>query len=580
MSSRRSLCFFTSLLATLLVLSTTGATAGPGRRPSDPASAHKRNTRPQPPALTPARADALTRSLGKGKLSKAEYALERARTLFELPSVRAEYGTVARPDPELATFILRDLSLRKAALSGDERREAERMFLRPDAGQGDDLNGYTVDYSVPSESACSTDPAIKLCFHWVTSTRHKATPESVEATQAVFNQVWNSEIVTFGFQPPKGDATSRNAGPNEYTDIYLAELGDGFYYGYCTSDDPNVDKIFDYRYDHADVSAYCVLDNDFAEFPGQTPLDNLRVTAAHEFLHAIQFSYDYLEDFWMLEGTAAAVEDFVYDDINDNLQYLDRSPMRQPKLALDFSGTFSIDPAVYGTWTWWRFLSERFSATPGAVDPSLIRSVLEHASASKDSGVTIEQSKYSIEAVKAALAERGGDMESEFALFGVANYEAAGFYEEGAEYDTYLGERRVKKTSVSPAAPVKLGEGTLNHLSNMWKVYVPGEGVAADASLKFTLNLPDTRRGSAASARIFRTDGTSEIVTFPLTADGAGTLSVPFGAGPIEKVLLVLTNASTRTTCFSRKATYLSACYGKPRDDRLPFKFKASLKQL
>ena len=46
------------------------------------------------------------------------------------------------------------------------------------------------------------------------------------------------------------------------------------------------------------ASGYCVLDNDFAaaQFPLRAPRGNLRVTAAHEFFHAIQYAYDYAED--------------------------------------------------------------------------------------------------------------------------------------------------------------------------------------------------------------------------------------------------------------------------------------------
>jgi hypothetical protein len=491
--------------------------------------------------------------------------------LTDLQGVRARFGQVARAESGLATFILRDLSLRKNALSGAERREAERMFLRPDSQGGDDLNGYIVDYSVPSETVCSDDPSVKLCFHWVTTTQDKASDAEVQAARDVFTQVWNAEIGTFGLQPPKGDATSKKPGPNEYTDIYLANLGPN-YYGYCTSDDPNVDRIFNGAYDHADVSSYCVVDNNFTEFAANTPIDNLRVTAAHEFLHAIQFAYDYLEDFWMLEGTATAMEDFVYDDVNDNLQYLRGSPMTNPRQPLDYSDDFSI----YGTWTFWRFLSERFSST-GTADPLVIREVLERAQASKASGVTIEQSPYSLQAVKQTLAARGADLTSVFASFGVANFQAAGLYEEGAEYDAYLGGRGVKKARVSPASPVKKGETKVHHLATLWKLYAPGDGTAADAQLKLNLNLPATRRGSAASVRIFRTDGTEEFQSFVLTSDGAGTLTVPFGAGTVEKVLLVLTNASTRTECFSRQANYTSSCYGKPRDDGLTYAFRARL---
>ncbi|MBA2725028.1 MAG: hypothetical protein H0U53_03470 [Actinobacteria bacterium] len=207
----------------------------------------------------------------------------------------------------------------------------------------------------------------------------------------------------------------------------------------------------------------------------------------------------------------------------------------------------------------------------------MLREAFERAQATQASGIKIEQSSYSLQAVKQLLAARGLDLTPFFALFGAANYQAAEFYEEGAAYDTFLGKRRVTNKEISPASPLKSGEARINHLANLWRVYVPGDGVAVDSGLKLKVNLPDTRLGSAASARIFRVDGTSELQSFTLAQGGAGTLTVPFGAGSIKKVLLVLTNASTRTDCYSPNARYTSSCYGRPKDDNLPYIFEARL---
>ena len=88
------------------------------------------------------------------------------------------------------------------------------------------------------------------------------------------------------------------------------------FYGYCTTDDPNIiDEETTYEY--WDASAYCVLDNDYSstQFPNPTtPLENLQVTAAHEYFHAVQFAYDIGEDAWLMEATATWVEDEVFDD--------------------------------------------------------------------------------------------------------------------------------------------------------------------------------------------------------------------------------------------------------------------------
>ena len=102
------------------------------------------------------------------------------------------------------------------------------------------------------------------------------------------------------------------------------------YYGYCTTEDDN---------GSTKVSAYCALDDDFAARQyGAPPLNSLRVTAAHEFFHAIQFAADVSEDIWFMEGSATWVEDVVYDNINDNYQYLNNSAITHPRTALDYPG--------------------------------------------------------------------------------------------------------------------------------------------------------------------------------------------------------------------------------------------------
>ena len=67
-----------------------------------------------------------------------------------------------------------------------------------------------------------------------------------------------------------------------------------------------------------------MLDNDYSrrEFPTNTPLENMHVTAAHEYFHAVQFAYDFFEDGWFMEATATWAEDELFDTVNDNVNYL------------------------------------------------------------------------------------------------------------------------------------------------------------------------------------------------------------------------------------------------------------------
>ena len=107
-------------------------------------------------------------------------------------------------------------------------------------------------------------------------------------------------------------------------------------------------------------SGYLVLDNDFARSQyGAKPIETARVTAAHEFFHAIQFGYDVTEDRWLMESTATWMEDQFADESNDNRQYLTvRSalPPEHPARHLHRADGFQ----QYGNWPFFEYLSEHY----------------------------------------------------------------------------------------------------------------------------------------------------------------------------------------------------------------------------
>ena len=197
-------------------------------------------------------------------------------------------------------------------------------------------------------------------------------PDYVETVDTTLENVWSTEVGAMGYRAPKSDANSPHHGPDSKLDVYIANIGNKGLYGYCTTDDPHTTKP-SYRY--WDMSAYCVLDDDYA--PAQFPppyangLAALQVTAAHEFFHAVQFAYDYSEDSWFMEGTAAWMEDEVYDAVNDNRQYLSRSALAKPSVPVDRGNGFY----QYGAWIFWRYLTESF-------DPDLVRETWVYADGS------------------------------------------------------------------------------------------------------------------------------------------------------------------------------------------------------
>ncbi len=529
----------------------------------------QRSARPTPPPV-PVR-DALTSALERGAVDEATYVLERARSLFDLGAVRARYGAVARPDPRAATLILRDLVVRLGDLSPAELRSARAILARPTDGAADPFDdGYTVAEAPP---VCSTNG----CIHYVASTEDApdmtdtdadGIPDYVEAARDTFEEVWAVEVATYGYRAPKSDLSSTNNGGNGLVDVYITQLGDQGLYGYCTTDDPNAAPTSGYPF--FDFSAYCVIDDDYLEFPpSSSGLAGLRITLAHEFFHAIQFAYDATEDRWFMESTATWIEDEVYDDINDNWQYLPRSPIGMPQVPLDANNrAFN----VYGAWIFPRFIAETSPTTPGY---DLIRRVWELADASAGG-----RDLYGVKAYAVAIKDElpGIKFRWVFADFAMRNDAPAALYEEGANYPFPPADDVVKVTKRNGGGS---GVERLDHLSSSYIWFRPGRGVAPRAKLLVRMDGPAYRTGPEASVVVFYRSGRVKLIPLPVSKQGIAQTRVPFGRGKVAQVDLVMTNASTRLlggACWV-DPSWAYSCAGIPRDDRMRYAYSGLLIQ-
>lgn len=504
------------------------------------ASARPSSDRLAVPSLTPVEPDALTTALDTGRLSVAEYALERARTLFRIGSVRREFGAVERPDPRVATFLLRDLSLRLRSLSGAERDQAETILARPTQGNSDPHGfGYSTAEAPPTCTA-------NACIHFVTTTSDQADPAFVAAASSAIEEVWAQEVTAFGWNPPKSDSPASPNGGNGLLDIYLKDLGTGFY-GFCANDVGQGNSTSQY--------AYCVVDNDFAaaQFPtGINGVNALKVTMAHEFNHAIHFGYDVTEDFWWLENIATWMEDEVYDTINDNYNYIEASPLARPQTPADTFKDFTAgDPDSgfqYGGFTWMRYLAEKF------LTRDIVLEMFERAAPA--SGTNL----YSLQAISAELEQRDTDFPSSFVDFAARNTDPSLFYEEGAAYETKYTTpvRQASHTLASGAAPVGGQFTNADHLTSRFVSLKPGAGIGGTEQISIAVNLGTAPGQAAAVVNI--ANNAMTVTEIPLT-NGEGTATVSFGGQ--QEVVLVLSNASTRMTCGGGSF----ACSGKPVDD-------------
>ncbi len=201
-------------------------------------------------------------------------------------------------------------------------------------------------------------------------------------------------------------------------DVYFEDMG---YYGYAVPEGAGPNPWNDY-YSHL------VLHRNFFGFPSNDdPEGNqagaAKATAAHEFHHCIQFAYDAGEGSWFMELDATYMEDIVFDQVNDNYNYLS-SFQNDPQVSL-------MDESIhmYASFIWGIYLVERFDTTlmRAAWNGARYKSIFDAMSDS-------------------LLAFTGYSQDSAFAEFAVWNYftgsrDLGGTFHEASAYPSVAVDR-------------------------------------------------------------------------------------------------------------------------------------------
>ena len=441
-------------------------------------------------------------------------------------------------------------------LAAAGKRNADAALGRPTQGASDPYNdGYSVHEATP---ICGSH----VCLHYVKSTTDAppltddnadGIPDWVRHNLDVMESVWGYEVNKLGYRAPAKDTNAPHHGPDGRFDVYLANLGDQGLYGYCAPE-------WRVGSQKNRASGFCVLDNDFstAEF-GAPPNNSLRVTAAHEFFHAIQFNYDYNEDHWIMEVSSTWMEERYADDVNDNRQYIAYGQEKKPGIPLDVFQSSGL--AQYGNWVFFERLTKKYGF--GAVKN--IWSRLD--------GTNGKPNNYSIQGVKNYLKSKGMAFPKFYAWFGAGNIFPKTFYSEGAA------------TAYQPGAPIAKAwrftsskrylswqKTTLQHLSNRNFAFLTDATLTGAWHLKIKVNGPGLASGTAAQVIVVSKAGKLTPKIVKLNSKGDGTIIVNFSGGTIAGVSLTLANGSTRFNC--NKGTAYS-CHGTPLDNNRNFSFSA-----
>lgn len=492
----------TSLVVALLTAFLVPAATSPGVATAEPGS---------PPSFTHV----------PSSIPTAQRALSRAVAVFS-----------GRGDAADASLALRDLSARLPELTGTDRRTAETLLARPNGGRTaveSQLGALWSGSEAASSPVCSSQ--VPVCVHWTNSGRNQPPTvdrnsngvyDEVDDTLAVMEHVWRVEVGSLGYRPPLTDerASIDNDGVN--FDVYLSDIGDARLYGYCTVDDSRTTRNYRFR----DRSAYCVVDDDFSrnQFPRHSPLENLRVTAAHEFFHAVQFAYDAFERPWLLEATAAWMEDIVYDAVNDNRQYLRTSQLVYPNLPLD-----SSRGGLYRSWIFFRYLSERFGT-------DIVRTVWNRADGTKNA-----PNASSVRAVRSALARNGADLVDVYADHVRANLAPANYYDEGTAYPRPLtGLRRLGGQKDSTGWL----RASVDHLASVTLELRPNRH--ANRRAKARVHIDGPGRGDIAQSRVLIRSASGKVSgrRIHMNPKGDATFTIPLGRSQVRGVFVAMVNSA------------------------------------
>lgn len=216
-------------------------------------------------------------------------------------------------------------------------------------------------------------------------------PDWVETVANEFEAVYTREVTEMGYRQPP------TAGGAPY-DIYLQNLAARGEFGFTEAFAPPQGTV--------SVTSDIVIDNDFADqvYHPYTGSLGLKITAAHEFHHAIQYGYNYFFDVWYAEATSTWLEDEVYDSINQLYNYL---PTAFQNTALSINSPVDVNTGGgYGRWIFNRYLVENFSS-------AIILNFWEHLATKSSSGPDIPM----IPVIDEVLTTKGSSTSANFLGF-------------------------------------------------------------------------------------------------------------------------------------------------------------------
>src|SRR3990170_3411757 len=444
-----------------------------------------------------------------------------------------------------ATPVLLEARLNKHLLS----HENERMLARGRVAVITDLYGS----GITLQSHASPQGRFRL--HFTTDNKYgdavppfdvngDRVPDYVERFAKILDNVWTNEVELMGYDAPPSDGTE---GGDCLLDVYLADLNA---YGYTQIDENDPVSM-----------VYMLFENDFSlYFPPNTEpegdvIGSMKVVAAHEFFHTIQFQItgDICTNGWWMEASSTWIEDYVYPDVNDYINYIGYW-FQHPQLPLntyDCTGSNAHTLFPYGTTIWIKHMTDKYGSEFVYDVWNKIKAGTPYVSA--------------LSAVIEALTDRGTTLEEELKELRVANvtmtYEDAYWYQswQSVNNDPNIGPVEVAYSGINTdfSSSAAYANVSLSPLSARYFSFSSPQATGY-------LNV-DFDGGGNISVMVIglKTSGGYDVTEMLLNGNNNGSVIIAgFGSsGPYNRVVVIPVNYSDTTEGSFDLTAYYSTTY-------------------
>jgi hypothetical protein len=353
---------------------------------------------------------------------------------------------------------------------------------------------------------------------------------------------WTTEVTNFGWAAPP---LLYPGVPGFLYHVRIDNLGGGLY-GYVSSSGTYAGLVGDNpgtSWNDVDAYASCmVLNRDYSSFRG-SPQQALDSTTAHELNHAVQYGYGALTGAnaaspAFYEGSAAWMEDEVFDAANDNYHYL------WPDFTMPMGAYFAYP---YRFWITLRGLTEPYGTGAGGDGEQIMQDFWETISQNQAASAN------ELESLGIALANKGTNLADAYHAYAIAvkfNKPCGGGYlspycfEEATGYIATAGQTSVHGSIASNGGSYSgnIADGyALNWVS------LPASGV-------LNVKLENKSVGGILRGSLVCDTGSSLNVTpFPDVVEAGESATLGgYNTGGCNSVVAVLTNQSTASIGMAR----------------------------